>query len=148
MSSARVAISHSPELSLHYGRSDGFPWHIEVKNLLTRIFRLPSFRPLQIIAINATLDKRDVILVMPTGAGKSLVYQLPAMVTLEANGKMVGSRFSLVITPLVSLMYDQLISLKRLDLPADTVAIMNATTSQAEQKRILDLMVQKPVRHY
>jgi RecQ family ATP-dependent DNA helicase len=66
---------------------------------LRRHFGHPGFRPGQREAVEAALAGRDVLLVMPTGAGKSLCYQLPA---LEDE-----KRLTLVVSPLVSLMQDQ-----------------------------------------
>jgi RecQ family ATP-dependent DNA helicase len=65
---------------------------------LERHFGHPSFRPGQRQAVEAAMAGRDVLLVMPTGAGKSLGYQLPAM---------VDDRLTVVVSPLVSLMQDQ-----------------------------------------
>jgi RecQ family ATP-dependent DNA helicase len=66
---------------------------------LRRHFGFPAFRPGQREAVEAALAGRDVLLVMPTGAGKSLCYQLPALEDTE--------RLTLVVSPLVSLMQDQ-----------------------------------------
>ena len=62
-------------------------------------FGHPGFRPGQLDAVQAAIAGRDVLLVMPTGAGKSLCYQLPALEDSE--------RLTLVVSPLVSLMQDQ-----------------------------------------
>jgi superfamily II DNA/RNA helicase len=65
-----------------------FPWSNKVKEVLNSVFKLDEFRPLQHETINAVLSNEDVILIMPTGGGKSLCYQLPALVK-NGNVKMV-----------------------------------------------------------
>nr|CDS33173.1 ATP dependent DNA helicase Q1 [Hymenolepis microstoma] len=110
-----------------------FPWTAELDRVRREIFHIPEFRPLQLPAINAFLDGRDVILVMPTGAGKSLVYQLPSFLeTPEHQGT-----FTLVISPLVSLMTDQAIGLRRLGIPESSVVVLDGSSSPSEQQKIL-----------
>jgi len=70
---------------------------------LRRWFGLTEFRPGQEDVVRAVLDGRDVLAVMPTGAGKSLCYQLPAM---------LQGGLTLVCSPLISLMHDQIEKLK------------------------------------
>jgi len=79
----------------------------ELKGLLQRAFGFPSFRANQEAVCRAAIDGRDVLLVMPTGAGKSLCYQLPAI----ARG---GT--TLVVSPLIALMEDQVAKLRALKL--------------------------------
>lgn len=55
-----------------------FSWSKEVEEKLASVFKLSKFRPLQRAAINLSMSGRDLFLVMPTGRGKSLCYQLPA----------------------------------------------------------------------
>ncbi len=76
---------------------------------LQRWFGLPSLRPLQREAIDAALDGRDSLVVLPTGGGKSLCYQLPAM---------IRDRLVLVVSPLIALMQDQVDGLRLLGVPA------------------------------
>jgi ATP-dependent DNA helicase RecQ len=78
-------------------------------DVLRERFRLPAFRTMQREAIEATLSGRDALVVMPTGGGKSLCYQLPALL-LEG--------ITLVISPLIALMKDQVDRLTKLDIPA------------------------------
>ncbi|KAG5450287.1 putative ATP-dependent DNA helicase Q1, variant 4 [Clonorchis sinensis] len=129
-----------------YDRADGFPWSFEVLRVQRELFHLSAFRPLQLRAINATLDGKDVILVMPTGAGKSLVYQLPAL--LDHSRFRSGQNtnpVTLVISPLVSLMTDQTMNLTRSGIPEGMVKVFDANTPLTEQKEILDSLVGKYV---
>ena len=58
-----------------------FPWSEKILKCLKEKFNIHNFRPLQRETINATLAKKDCILVMPTGSGKSLCFQLPAVIS-------------------------------------------------------------------
>jgi DNA topoisomerase-3 len=80
--------------------------------LLHRAFGFPSFRPNQEAVCQAAVEGRDVLLVMPTGSGKSLCYQLPAI----ARG---GT--ALVISPLIALMEDQVTALKARGLAVERI---------------------------
>src|SRR5881398_1992396 len=71
---------------------------------LHRIFGFPAFRPGQQDAVAAALTDRDALVVMPTGSGKSLCYQLPALMRED---------LTVVVSPLVSLMQDQARALAR-----------------------------------
>ncbi|XP_036977321.1 ATP-dependent DNA helicase Q1 isoform X2 [Acanthopagrus latus] len=102
-----------------------FPWSREVAKHLKDSFRLSEFRPLQLRAVNLTLSGRDLFLVMPTGRGKSLCYQLPAVCS---NG------FTLVVTPLVSLMEDQIMYLKSINVSA---VMLNASSSKEHAKTVM-----------
>lgn len=57
--------------------TDAFPWNGEIQTALKNIFKLTSFRPQQLKCCNAIMSKHDVLLIAPTGGGKSLCYQLP-----------------------------------------------------------------------
>ncbi|CAJ1055736.1 ATP-dependent DNA helicase Q1 isoform X1 [Xyrichtys novacula] len=111
------------ELKLYDGTD--FPWSKEVEQHLKDSFHLSKFRPLQLRAINLSLSGRDLFLVMPTGRGKSLCYQLPAV---SSKG------FTLVVTPLLSLMEDQVMYLKSIEVSA---AMLNASSSKEHAKTVM-----------
>lgn len=75
--------------------------------LLQRLFGLPDFRPFQAEALSVVLEKRDLLLLLPTGGGKSLVYQYVA-------GLREG--LVLVVSPLIALMDDQVLKTEKLGL--------------------------------
>jgi ATP-dependent DNA helicase Q1 len=87
-------------------QTDKFEWSGAIRALLKKQFGLDNFRLCQEGVINAALDVRDIVCVMPTGGGKSLTYQLPAIV-----GK-IG--LTVVISPLLALIWDQVRALKAL----------------------------------
>ena len=90
------------------------------KEALKAVFGYDSFRQGQESVINAVLDGRDILAVMPTGAGKSLCYQVPAMLL---------SGVTLVISPLISLMQDQVKALNEAGVDA---AFINSSLSEKE----------------
>jgi ATP-dependent DNA helicase RecQ len=85
--------------------------------LLAR-FGLTTFRPGQREAVQAALDGRDSLVVMPTGGGKSLCYQLPAL----ATGDMTARPLVVVVSPLIALMSDQLRRLRAAGVSATMLA--------------------------
>jgi DEAD/DEAH box helicase len=87
-----------------FGHSN-FPWSAEAQDLLTNTFRIQRFREHQKEVIDATLGGQDCFLLMRTGGGKSLCYQLPAL--LEGRGRGNCGKVTLVISPLCSLIKDQ-----------------------------------------
>lgn len=91
-------------------------------------FGLTSFREGQERVISTVLAGQDCLCVMPTGGGKSLCYQLPAV---------VHDGLTLVVSPLIALMKDQVDQLHKLDLP---VSFINSTLSASEQYERLDRM--------
>src|SRR6266567_370642 len=92
---------------------------------LRRYWGYGSFRPLQERIVKSLLAGRDTCVVMPTGGGKSLCYQLPAV---------VSGRTAVVISPLIALMQDQTAQLAQMGIPA---AVLNSSVSQEEQSRVI-----------
>ncbi len=98
------------------------------------MFGLPSFRPGQVEAVRSIHEGRDTLVVMPTGSGKSLCFQLPAM---------IGGGLTVCISPLIALMKDQVDSLHDLGLPA---ACLNSHQSAAERQERLERVAAGEVR--
>src|SRR5947208_6182490 len=82
---------------------------LELRSALKRYFGFASFRPLQEEIIRDTLAGKDVFAVLPTGGGKSLCFQLPAL---------VRPGLTVVVSPLIALMKDQVDALKAAGVPA------------------------------
>jgi ATP-dependent DNA helicase RecQ len=94
---------------------------------LRELFGFPAFRPGQREAIEAAVADRDVLVVMPTGSGKSLCYQLPALMRAD---------LTLVVSPLVSLMQDQVQALERV--APGAVGLVNAQQDAAANRRVVE----------
>jgi ATP-dependent DNA helicase RecQ len=92
---------------------------------LKRYFGYNAFREHQKEIVEAILSKRDVLAILPTGAGKSICYQLPAL---------LSSGIAVVVSPLISLMQDQVISLSKDGLPA---AFLNSSLPYEEIQSLL-----------
>ncbi len=97
-----------------------------VHRLLKDVFGYDSFRPLQEEIVAALLARRDTLAVMPTGAGKSLCYQLPAL---------IWPGLTVVVSPLIALMQDQVDALHGLGVSA---AFLNSTLSYGEQRNLME----------
>lgn len=115
--------------------SDAF----EPRAVLRRCFGYDSFRPNQEQIVDALLDGRDVLAVMPTGAGKSVCYQVPALCLAERAKAQGQVGFTLVVSPLISLMADQVRSLNAAGISA---AFVNSSLSSAEQNAALQGVAQ------
>jgi ATP-dependent DNA helicase RecQ len=98
----------------------------ELRQILRRVWGYDEFRPLQAEAMQSVLDGRDSVVVLPTGGGKSLCFQAPA---LAMDG------LAVVVSPLISLMKDQVDALADNGVPA---ACVNSTLSADERRNVAD----------
>ena len=104
------------------------PPRIETQLLaaMRRYWGYDSFRPLQAQAMASAMTDRDSVVVLPTGGGKSLCFQAPAV---------CREGLTLVVSPLISLMKDQVDALRACGVPAATV---NSTLSFGERRQVAD----------
>ena len=98
-------------------------------DILRTTFGYPSFRPHQAEIVDAVLAGRDVMAVMPTSAGKSICYQVPALALAARTGGL-----TLVVSPLISLMADQVGALRQMGVAA---SFLNSTLSASERAGVL-----------
>ena len=106
----------------------------ELQQLLKKFFGYSEFRPLQAEIIQHILQKKDALVLMPTGGGKSICYQLPAIY-------LPGT--TLVISPLIALMKDQVEGLIANGIPA---ASLNSMMSDSEQQQVKQLCIQGKIK--
>lgn len=106
----------------------------ELQQLLKKFFGYSEFRPLQAEIIQHILQKKDALVLMPTGGGKSICYQLPAIYL---------PGITLVISPLIALMKDQVEGLIANGIPA---ASLNSMMSDSEQQQVKQLCIQGKIK--
>ncbi|KAF8730201.1 hypothetical protein HU200_017176 [Digitaria exilis] len=115
------------------GRDKKVPAKLELENVLNRYFGYSGFRGKQLQAIEAVLSGRDCFCLMPTGGGKSMCYQIPAL---------VRTGIVLVISPLIDLQENQVASLKKKGIAAEFLS--STQTSHTKQTIHEDLDSGKP----
>ncbi len=108
---------------------------MDPRQALLSLFSFSQFRPGQEQAVEAALAGRDALVVMPTGSGKSLCYQLPALMRDD---------LTLVVSPLVSLMADQVAALERV--APGRVALVNAQRGSAANAETMERAVAGELR--
>lgn len=108
-----------------------------LREVLHRIWGFSDFRPLQREAMHAVLERRDSVVVMPTGGGKSLCFQVPALIDDgDVTEAVTGSRrgFALVVSPLISLMKDQVDGLR---VDGVDAAYLNSTLAPSDRDAVM-----------
>ncbi|MFL5473836.1 MAG: RecQ family ATP-dependent DNA helicase [Gemmatimonadales bacterium] len=106
----------------------------QARSLLQHHFGYPEFRPAQTAVIYSILSGKDTLAVLPTGGGKSICFQVPAMV--------LGG-LSIVVSPLISLMQDQVEAAVARGIPA---ACLNSSLGKEEQSRVRSSIKEGSVR--
>ncbi|CAF0842962.1 unnamed protein product [Didymodactylos carnosus] len=109
-------------------RRTDYPWSKKVEHVLNTVFKLQTFRLWQLETINVTLFGKDCILIMPTGGGKSLCFQLPAV---------VSEGITICVSPLIALVEDQIHQLHALDIDARAI---NSSTSKTDAAAIMNIL--------
>jgi ATP-dependent DNA helicase RecQ len=113
---ARPAAIYTPHMD-----TDG-----QILDALRRYWGYSSFRPLQEKIVKSLLGGRDACVVMPTGGGKSLCYQLPAA--------MREGQTAIVVSPLIALMQDQVAQLTQMGIAA---SVLNSSVAASEQSKVM-----------
>ncbi len=101
----------------------------EAREVLREVFGYEDFRPLQSEAIRTALTGRDLVVLLPTGSGKSLCYQVPALVSRRR-----GEGLTIVVSPLIALMQDQVDALAGRGVAA---AALNSHQSAEDRREVL-----------
>ncbi|KAF8713392.1 ATP-dependent DNA helicase, partial [Rhizoctonia solani] len=126
----KVSTSAKTAGTTNYADPGGFEWTDDVKKRMRAVFGIKAFRLCQEGVVNAVMDGRDVVCVMPTGGGKSLTYQLPALVLPGCT---------LVISPLVALIMDQVMHLRENGIEA---VMLTGATKKEESRSIMQRLAQ------
>lgn len=106
----------------------------EARNKLNNVFGFEDFRPLQEDIISNVMDEKDTLVIMPTGGGKSLCYQIPAL---------LFDGLTIVVSPLISLMKDQVEQLQQYDIPA---IYLNSSLTEQEYEHNVQRLKNKEIK--
>ncbi len=104
-----------------------------LRAVLDRYWGYDEFRPLQLEAMQAVVRRRDSLLVLPTGGGKSLCFQAPALLEDDAGASVAGRGPAVVVSPLIALMKDQVDGLVANGVAA---ACINSTSPPEERREV------------
>lgn len=102
--------------------------------MLKEVFGFSEFREHQALAVQSIIENKDTLMLLPTGGGKSLCYQLPAI---------MKDGVSIVVSPLLALMYDQVSALKVMGIKAESLSSMQ---SEAEVQRIQRELIEQKIK--
>src|SRR5215213_9847100 len=102
---------------------------LSIHQALEKYFGYTEFRPLQESIVRDILDRKDVFVLMPTGGGKSLCYQLPSV---------VSGNVTIVVSPLISLMKNQVDTLRQNGIAA---ALLNSSLTPEEQQEVIQQLL-------
>ena len=103
---------------------------IRLFSTLQEVFGFSQFREHQELAVRSILENRDILMLLPTGGGKSLCYQLPAL---------LKEGVTIVVSPLLALMYDQVSALKMMGVKAESLSSMQSESEiQMIKNELLD----------
>ena len=97
------------------------------KEALQKYFGFKEFKGEQEIAIQSVLEGKDTFVIMPTGGGKSLCYQLPAL---------MQEGTSIVVSPLIALMKNQVDALRSLSSEVGVAHVLNSSLNKAEAEKV------------
>lgn len=101
---------------------------------LKEVFGFSAFREHQELAVRSIIENKDTLMLLPTGGGKSLCYQLPAI---------IKEGVTVVVSPLLALMYDQVSALKVMGIKAESLSSMQ---SEAEVQRIHKELIEQKIK--
>jgi ATP-dependent DNA helicase RecQ len=101
---------------------------------LKRFFGYDTFRPMQADIVQSVLNNQDCLVLMPTGGGKSVCFQIPAV---------ISEGVAVVVSPLIALMRDQVDNLQSIGIPA---AYLNSSQNAAEQQNIQNALFEQKIK--